>query len=153
MPNFADIAQKKMDEIERPPLPPVGTYRWRIAKLPDVTKSQDEKWQFVRFFCKAVEPRDDVDLSDYSGDPANITLTKSFVFNLSDEVEFEKTEYAVRQFLEKHVQCVEPGVTLREAMNASVNAEFDGYVAWRADKRDESGETMNAEITRTAPVE
>lgn len=153
MVDFASIAAKKVEDVERPPLPPVGTYRFRVLKVPESTKSQDEAWEFLRFNCRAIEPLDDVDLSDYKGDPANIMLPKSFVFNTQDEVEFEKTLFNVRQFCEKHLQCVEPGMSIAEMVNASVNAEFLGTVKYSQDKRDQSGETFNAEIGRTAPVE
>lgn len=151
--NFADIVAKKVEEVERPPLPPVGTYRFRVMKVPESTKSQDEQWEFLRFNCRAIEPLDNVDLSDYKGDPTNIMLSKSFVFNSADEAAFETTLFQLRTYLEKHLQCIEPGMTIAEGLNASVNAEFLGDVAWKQDKRDQSGETFNAEIGRTAPVE
>jgi hypothetical protein len=80
-------------------------------------------------------------------------LSKSFVFNSADEAAFETTLFQVRQFCEKHLQCVEPGMSIAEMLNNSVNAEFLGDVRWQQDKRDQSGETFNAEIGRTAPVE
>lgn len=153
MPSFADIASKKVADVERPPLPPVGTYRWRITKLPSSQKSGDEAWEFLRFNCKAVEPMDNVDASDYPGDVANIMLSKSFVFNCNDEAEFEKTLFNVKQFLRNHVQAGDDEMTIAQLLNESVNGEFLGDVKWQQDKRDESGETFNAEIGRTAPVE
>ena len=153
MVDFASIASKKVEEVERPPLPPVGTYRFRVTKVPESTKSGDEQWEFVRFFCRAVEPLDNVDMSDYKGDPANIMLSKTFMFNTQDEAAFEATLFQMRQFMEKHIRCVESGMTIAESLNASVNAEFLGDVKWSQDKRDQSGETFNAEIGRTAPVE
>jgi hypothetical protein len=153
MPNFADIAAKRVDEVEQPPLPPVGTYRFRITKLPEVSKSQDEAWEFMRVPCKVVEALDNVDLEGYAGDPQNILMSVSFVFNTQDEVAFEQTEWRMRQFFEKHVQCVEPDMTVAQMMNASVNGEFLGTIKWKQDKRDASGETMQAEIAGTAPVE
>lgn len=151
--SFSDIASKPVADIEAPPLPPVGDYRFRIIKLPEATKSQDGKWEFLRVFSKVVEPLDNVDMADYKGDPANITLSKQFVFNLEDEVEFEKTLFNVKQFFANSVQCVEDGMTMAQVLNASVNGEYIGHVAWRQDKRDESGETFQAEIGKTAPVE
>jgi hypothetical protein len=148
-----DIAQKKVEEVEAPALAPVGTYRWRITKLPSTSKSADEKWEFLRIPCKVVEALDNVDLADYKGDPSNILMSVSFVFNCEDEAEFEKTEWRMRQFFEKHVKCVEPGMTVAQMLNACVNGEFLGDVTWRQDKRDESGETFQADISKTAPVE
>jgi len=153
MVDFASIASKKIDEVERPPLPPVGTYRFRVMKVPESTKSQDEQWEFVRFQCRAVEALDNVDTSDYKGDISNIMLSKAFVFNTQDEAAFETTLFQMRQFMEKHLKCTEAGMTIAESLNASVNAEFLGDVRWQQDKRDQSGETFNAEIGRTAPVE
>lgn len=153
MVDFASIASKKIDEVERPPLPPVGTYRLRVMKLPVSTKSGDEAWEFLRFNCKVIEPLDDVDATDYPGDLSNAVLSKSFVFNSGDEAAFEQTLFNLRTFLEKHLQCAEPGMSIAQALNASVNAEFLGTCRWQQDKRDESGETFNAEIGRTAPVE
>lgn len=153
MVDFASIASKKIEEVERPPLPPVGDYRFRVTKLPTSTKSGDEAWEFLRFVCKVVEPLDNVDTTDYPGDLSNAVLSKSFVFNSNDEAAFEQTLFNLRQFCEKHLMVAIPGMTIAEMINATVNAEFIGSVRWQQDKRDESGETMNAEIGRTAPVE
>lgn len=153
MVDFASIASKKIEEVERPPLPPVGTYRFRVTKVPESTKSQDEQWEFLRFNCRAIEALDNVETSDYPGDIANIMLSKSFVFNSADEAAFETTLFQLRTFCEKHLNCTEPSMTVAEMLNASVNAEFLGDVKWQQDKRDQSGETFNAEIGRTAPVE
>lgn len=153
MVDFASIASKKVEEVERPPLPPVGTYRWRVTKIPTQTKSGDEQWEMVNFSCKVIEAMDNVELDDYKGDPTNIMLTKSFVFNTQDEAAFETTLFQLRQFCEKHLQCVEDGMSIAEMLNASVNSEFLGDVKWQQDKRDQSGETFNAQIGRTAPVE
>lgn len=153
MVDFASIASKKVEDVERPPLPPVGTYRFRVTKIPSSTKSQDEQWEFLRFNCKVLEALDNVEIADYPGDVANIMLSKSFVFNTQDEAAFETTLFQVKQFCESHLQCVESGMSIAEMLNASVNAEFLGDVRWVQDKRDQSGETFNAEIGRTAPVE
>lgn len=151
--DFASVASKKMAEVEKPPLPPVGDYRWRIIKVPETTKSGDESWEFLRIVARAVEPLDNVDMSDYKGDPANITCTKQFMFNCNDEAEFEKTLYNVKQFLVRHVQCASEEDSVKEGLGNAMNGEFIGTLAWSQDKRDESGETFNAEIRRTAPVE
>lgn len=153
MVDFASIASKKVEDVERPPLPPVGTYRFRVMKVPESTKSQDEQWEFLRFTCKVMEALDDVETEEYPGDISNIVLSKSFVFNSADEAAFETTLFNLKQFCEKHLRCVEEGMTVAQMLNASVNGEFLGTVIRRQDKRDETGETFNAEIGRTAPVE
>jgi hypothetical protein len=149
--NFADVATKKAADIEKPPLPPVGTYKWRITKVPETRKSADEKWEFLTVNCRAVEALDDVDTDEWKGDISNIMLSKQFIFNTEDDAEFEKTLYNVRTFFEKHVKCAEEDDTVGQMLQNSINSEFLGTVGWRQDKNDD--ENFFAEIKRTAPVE
>jgi hypothetical protein len=149
--SFSSIADKKIDEIERPPLPPVGTYRWKVTKLPELSKSNDEKWEILTVSVRAVEALDDVDMSDYSGKLEGIMQSVRFMFNLEDEAEFEKTLFRVRTFFEKHVKCAEAGMTIPQAINASVGQEFLGTIAWKQDKQD--ADIFHANIGKTAPLE
>ncbi len=151
MPNFADIASQKVSEIERPPLPPVGTYRWQITKLPVSTTSGDGKWDILTVPVRALEALDDADMSDYSGEVTNITNQIKFMFNKEDEVEFEKSLYRVRTFFEKHVKCADDGDTVAQMLNKSVNQQFLGSIAWQQDKNDP--EMFYANVGRTAPLE
>lgn len=149
--NFADVASKKMAEIERPPLPPVGAYRFSITKLPEVTTSNDGKWDILTIPCRALEAVDDVDMSDYKGEVTNIVQSVRFMFNKEDEVEFEKSLFRAKQFFVNHVQCAGDDDALMEALNNSVNAQFIGTIAWKQDAND--AEVFHANISRTAPVE
>lgn len=149
--NFADVAAKKVEDIERPPLPPVGTYRWSITKLPAQSESKDGTWDIVEFQVRAVEALDDVDMSDYKGEVTGIVQRLAFMFNKNDEVEFEKSLYRLRTFLEKHVACANDGDTIAQALNASVNGQFLGTIAWKQDPQD--AENFFANISRTAPLE
>lgn len=149
--NFADAAQKKVAEIERPPLPPVGTYRWSITKLPAVTTTNDGKWDILTVNIRAVEALDDVDIESYSGEVTNITNQVKFMFNKEDEAEFEKSLFRARTFFEKHVRCAEEDDTIAQALNKSVNQQFLGTIAWQQDKNDQ--EIFYANISRTAPLE
>lgn len=148
--NFASIANKKIEEVERPPLPPIGTYRWKILKLPEQSKSSDEKWEIVNFAVRAVEALDDVDVDSYPGKIDGILQSVRFMFNVEDEAEFEKSLFRLRTFLEKHVKCADAEMTIAQALNASVGQEFLGTIAWRQDKQDE--ETFHANIGKTAPL-
>lgn len=149
--NFADVASKPLDQVERPPLPPVGTYRWTITKLPEQRTTQDDAWDIVEFNVRAVEALDDVEMSDYAGEVSNITNRVAFMFNKNDEAEFEKSLFRLRTFLEKHVKCADEGVSIGQALNNSVNQQFLGTIAWRQDKND--AELFHANIGRTAPLE
>ena len=149
--NFADIASKKMEEIERPPLPPVGTYRFAITKLPEATTTNDGNWDILTVQCRALEALDDVDMEDYKGEVSGISSQVKFMFNKNDEAEFGKSEYRMRQFFEKHVGCANDGDTVGQMLNSSINGQFLGTMAWRADKNDP--ELFHANISRTAPVD
>lgn len=149
--DFSSVANKKIDEVERPPLPPQGTYRWKILKLPEQTKSSDEKWDIVSFSVRAVEALDDVDTDAYAGDINNIIQSVRFMFNREDEAEFDKSLFRLRTFLEKHVKCADADMSIAQALNASVGQEFLGAIAWRQDKNDD--ELFHANISRTAPLE
>lgn len=149
--NFADVAAKPIQEVERPPLPPVGTYRFSVTKLPETTKSKDEAWEILTFNVRALEAMDDVDMSDYKGEVTGIVQQVKFMFNLNDEVEFEKSLFRLRQFLENHLKCADEGMTIAQALNASVNQQFLGTIAWKQDNNDP--ENFFANISRTAPLD
>ncbi len=139
-----------MAEVERPPLPPVGTYRWKVTKLPEMSTSGNGEWDIVNVSAQALEALDDVEVDDYPGDIRNVRQSLRFMFNKQDEAEFEKSLFRFRTFLEKHVRVSE-GLTIAQAMNESVNGEFLGTIAWKQDKEDT--ELFYANIARTAPVE
>lgn len=149
--NFADVASKKLVEAEKPPLPPVGHYRWSVTKLPETTESRDGAWDIVTFNLRALEAMDDVDMTDYKGEVTNITAQHKFMFNKNDEVEFEKSLYRLRQFLENHLGIADESMTVAQALNASVNAQCMANIVWNQDKN--NPEDFFANIGRTAPVE
>ena len=148
--NFNDIASKKIEDIEKPPLPPIGTYRWQITKLPETTFSADEQWQFLAFPCRAVEATEDADMSDYNGDVKGIMSRVQFVFNRNDEAAFNQTVFRVRTFLEDHVKCATPTMSINEAINASVNQQFLGGFVHQLNKKTDE---LNGQITKTAPLD
>lgn len=149
--NFADVASKPLAEIERPPLPPVGTYRFVITKLPEQTTSGDGKWDVLRFSVRALEAMDDVDMEDYKGEVTNILQNVSFMFNKEDEVEFDKSLDRLKTFLIKHVKCADEADALNVAINNSVNQQFLASIIWKQDKND--NEVFHANIGKTAPLD
>jgi len=149
--NFNDVLSKGAADVEKPALPPVGTYRFRISKVPEQTESGSGEWDIVNFQVQAVEALDNVDVDDYKGEISNIRLRKSFLFNKGDEAEFNRTFYNLKTFLANHVKCWPDDISLAEALNASNGQEFLGDVTWAEDKR-EPGE-FQANIGRTAPLD
>lgn len=150
---FSEVANKKSEDIERPPLPPVGTYLWLVSKIPTIQENVKDQWDIVEYPVKAVAAQEDVDAEAIAayGNVANITNRIAFLFDTTDPAKFAQTEYNHKRFLEEHLQCWEEGASLKEAMNASVNHQFLGTVKWTPDKQDP--EIYHANISKTAPVE
>lgn len=148
--NFAEIANKKIEDVERPPLLPVGTYTWSVIKVPAITTTQDEAWDIVEFQVRAVGHEDDVDPNDFPGQIVGQQQRLAFMFNRNDEAEFAKSEFRLRTFLETHLGVAQPNDTISQALNSSVNAQFLGVIGHKQDKND--AELFHANITRTAPI-
>lgn len=151
--DFRSVATKMKDEIKRPPLPPVGSYIFQVLKLPAIETSTDGKWDFVNYQVRGVGVHSDVDeeeLQKYGG-PGKILSRVGFIFNKEDEVEFQRTEFQHRRFLEDALKCWGDGENVMQAMNNAVNKQFVGQIAWKADKNDP--EVFHANITKTTAVE
>lgn len=151
--DFKSIANKKLDVIEKPALPPIGTYRWQITKLPEQREVSSEKgsWDALEFQLRAVEALDNVDMDGYKGKVESITQRLSFMFDKNDEANFERTLFRLKKFLIDHVKCADESMALNEAINASVGGQFLGDLRWDEDKRN-PGE-FNANIAKTAPLD
>lgn len=150
--NFSDIAKTKIEAVEKPPLPPQGDYRWAVTKLPEVATLQNDKghWDVVTFNVRALEAVT-ADMVDYKGEVTGITQNIKFFFDKTDQVSFERTQWNFRTFLEKHLRCATPDMSISEAMNASVNAQFLAPLVWNPDAKN-VGEFF-ANIGRTAPLD
>lgn len=148
--NFNDIATKKLEDVERPPLPPMGTYRFKITKLPESSTSGNGEWDIVTFPIRVMEATDDVDVGSYPGDITKVIMSHRFMFNKNDEAEFNKSLDRLKTFLQKHVKCADDNDDIAQALNASVGQEFMATIIWRQDKEDE--EIFHANIGKTAPI-
>lgn len=150
--NFRDIANKKLEEVERPKNPPVGNYLWKISKIPTIETLKGDEWDVVDVPLQCIAPSEDVDpdsLAAY-GPLTKLMLRKRFMFNKLDQTAFDKTMFELRRFLEDHVKCATQDMGIMEALNASVGHQVMAEITWRADKTDP--EIMHANVGRTAPV-
>lgn len=152
MASFADIATKRIADIERPPIPPKGMYRWQISKLPSLDQLNAD-YEKVSIMCKAVEAYDNVDADDLKafGGIKNIAIPLEFIFDKNDDTKFQQTLFRLRTFLERHA-AVEGAdeMSMTQALNASINASFDAELTHRADPKDTS--VFYAQMGKTAPV-
>jgi hypothetical protein len=154
MANFSEIANKKLAEVERPPLPPMGMYRWQVTKPPVIEEAgAGGAYTSITIPCKAIEAYDNVDTDELSafGGIKNVVSSVKFLYDNNDATKGAQTEFRIRQFLEKH--CAIEGVeemTIGEGLAKSVGGQFDGTMNHRPDKNDP--EMKYAEIQKTAPV-
>lgn len=150
--DFKSIANKRLEDVVRPPNPPIGTYTWQVSKMPIIETSKDEKWDFVTFPIRAVAAGEDVDPDELAayGDVNKIVQSIKFIFDKQDKTAFEKTEFRLRTFLESHLKCCGPDDTMGQALNASVGAQCLGVLSWRPSK--DNPEDMFTDVGKTSPL-
>jgi len=150
---FSDSLDRKMEEVKRPPNPPVGHYVWQVKKHPESedfeAKSSGKKFDRLEFQMRVIEASDDVDSDDLSefGDVQGFLTRKTFLFDNGDEQAFERSMFNLKQFL-VHLG-VEESLELGEALAASVGAQCLGELKHRPDPSDP--EVVYAEMGKTAP--
>jgi hypothetical protein len=148
---FTDALTKDAAEIERPPLMPVGTYRWMVEKVPEIQENVKDQWDIVNYPVRCVGAEDDVDpdaLREF-GSLNNVRQRVPFLFDKTDEAAFAKTEYAHKRFLEDTLRA--EGTTIKELMSNAVNKQFLGAIRWKADR--DNPELQYANIGKYAPIE
>lgn len=155
--NFQETLEKKLGDVERPPLIPQGTYVAAVSKQPTFDSvGADGQWETCDFIMKLLSPTDDVDadeLKEY-GDLSAAYIRHRFMFNTGEgeAAAFQRTEYNLKRFLEDHLQidgAAKKGY--KQALAESVNHQCLVVISWRPDKNDP--EIMYAEVRATAPIE
>lgn len=154
--NFNDVLNTPVTDIEKPPLPPFGSYKMIVTKPPvlrQITGKDGTEYDVLDFICRGLEAGPDVDASalEAYGPVKNIVQTHTFMFNKSDETAFKTTLSRLRTFLEKHLNLPVEGIELKEALPKAVNAAFMANIQYDPDPRDASN--MFARIKSTGPVE
>lgn len=150
--NFRETLAKRPEEIERPPLAPKGTYRFRINKQPVTAEISDGAWTTLSFPSQAQEALTvDADEMENFGQPSAINLRVQFMFpsDPAEKANYDRTEFALRTFLFDHIG-LDGNMTIGEAIDTCVGSEFIGTLEHRADKRDPA--IVYAEIRKTMPV-
>lgn len=154
MPNFDDILDKTMDSVERPPLAPLGEYVFQVTKLPEPMRDLDSpkgSWKVLEFPMQAVRPTESVDPDLFAvyGEAKNIRVRNSFMFDKNDEAASAQTEFRLKTFLQDHLG-LPASMTLKEAINASVNKQCIGTLRYRADGN--NAEVQYHDLGKTAPL-
>ena len=157
MVDFTQALNVKVEEIERPPLPPVGHYIFKVSKPAVFGDVGNGRFDTVDFPLQAVEAMDDVDPDQLSavGGPTMINLRNRFMFNKGeseeDKANANRTLFNLRNFLENHLGMDIEGMTLKEAIDQAVGQQCMANVQYRPDK--DNPEIVYAELGRTAPIE
>lgn len=153
MTNFQDILNTKIEDVERPPLPPQGNYVFKVTKLPEQDEIADGKYQVVDFTCQAIVALGDLDVSEY-GKVTDITIRHRFMFSTDpdDKTKRDRSLFNLKRFLVEHL-CIDGAekMAIGEALSKAVNHQFVGQLGWRPDQNDP--EVFYPEIKRTAPTE
>lgn len=153
MTDFSKILDTKLDEIEKPALPPAGNYIFTVTRQPETDSIADGKYDVIDFQCQALQAIDDVEF------PEGMKLTDvkqrlRFMFptDAEEKVNFDRSMNRLKRFLENTL-CIEDAdkLSIKEALALAPNHQFIGTIGWRQDKNDP--ETYYAEINKTAPTE
>lgn len=157
--DFSKALDVKAAEVQAVPLPPIGHYVFQITAPGQI--NTEGRWNSVRFTAKAVstfEDANDVDpdaLAEF-GKVTSIVNSVSFMFDSEEGTETDLIQFQnrVKKFCADHLKIEDAeNKSLRQLLAEAQHKRFVGQMVHKQDKRDPSGETMQAQIGRTAPVE
>jgi hypothetical protein len=156
--DFNAALDVKAEDVKPVPLAPVGHYVFAVTKVPQIVT--DQRWNRVSFPVRATsvfEDANDVDADDLAayGKVTNIMNQVSFMFDSEEGTETDLIQFQnrVKNFVVNTLKAGDMSMSLRQLLNEAVNKKFVGQITHAPDKRDASGETMQANIGRTAPLE
>lgn len=156
---FSEALDRNMEEIKRPPNLPTGNYTWQVKKHPEIdefeSRNTGDTFERITFQLACVSPSDDVDTDelDAYGNVEGALNRKSFLFNTNpdEKAAFDRSLFNIKRFLgHLGLDVDEDGITLSDALAASVNAQCLGEITHRPDPNDP--EIVYAEVGRTAEV-
>lgn len=142
MASFADILNKKVDEVERPKPLPAGTYLGIVEGLPDIGTIGQNNTPKADIKIKLLQAEDDVDqdaLKELGDRFPGISLRHRLFLT-------EDSAWRVKQFLEDHLGLDGTGKTLGELFNEAAGNQVKVVVKHRPSQ---DGQTIFAEIDRT----
>jgi len=157
MSNFLEALDVKVDEIEKPPLPPIGHYVFQVSKPVRFGEVGQGVWDTVDFQLTAKEAKEDVDPKELKAMKAigNVSLRHRFMFrkvceNEEEEKQADRAKYNLRLFLSNHLGIDTSGMSVRQALDAAQGQICLANVQHRPNPDDP--ENPYAEIGRTAPA-
>lgn len=152
MVNFSEALDTNVDDIEKPPTQPQGTYGWRVNKIPQLTESKSGEWNFIRFPIVATHAEDDVDTDELEefgalGQALNdITFMAPTEEGPEGDAARKKAVYQAKQFM-VNVLRVEGG-TFKELLDNALGGEFLASATW-----DVQGDDTFIRVKNYAPMD
>lgn len=152
---FAEMLDRKAEEIKAPPLLPAGLYHIRCtgpAETDEVRGKDGTIYDKVTFKLQvvgAIEVDEDA-LAEF-GKVSGYNLRQDYLFNTDPEEEFRRAQTlnAMSNFL-KALGTFEEGMTLQEGLVACAQGQAQAEVSHRADPNDSS--RFYTEIKRVLPL-
>jgi len=150
---FADMLDRKAEDIKAPPAVPLGHYLFQVKKHPDKEEIKAQSgivYDRLRFQAVIVSAQEvDEDDLEAFGKVQGIPMRVDFWFNTEDDNKFEGSMDRLKRFLVA-LGIFEDGIDLSEALAASPGAQFLGEVTHTPDPKD--SERIYSEISRTYAV-
>ncbi len=138
MASFTELLDRKAEDIERPPLLPIGIYSAKVSKPHAVSELKGKDgttYERVEFPCAIVAPIevDEQDLEDY-GSVANAPFRVDWLLNTAEDehAKREMTLFRIKTFLEAS-GAMSDGDELGIGMANAVGAEFAVEIGHRPD--------------------
>lgn len=129
---------KVVDDVKRPPIPPIGSYVASIKSHPeveDITGRDGTIYEKYTFKCQLVSPIE-VDEDDIAafGSVAGYPFKVDFLFNTDpdEEAKAEATTFYMVTFL-KACGAAAEGMSIQEAMAAAPGCQFGVDMGHRKD--------------------
>lgn len=142
MTKFADLLDRKAEDIKQPPLIPAGTYQAMVEKYPDLTELKSDKGQFERltFEMKIISAYEvDEDALGEFGTVQGVPFRMDFIINNGEDADAararEGTLNRIKTFL-TNLGVFSDGMSLQEGLMAAVSASCLVEIGHRPDPND-----------------
>lgn len=157
MPSFADIANKKASEVEKPPLPPIGGYIMMIVNDPQIRAFSSDKGNFeaVDFAFQGVSHVDgevDVDELDKFGGAKGVRVQHTIMTDTDDEAAFARAEYNLTRFMIETLGAGDDSMTITQLMANCKGKQAHVEVGHRPDKRPGREEDIYPDCKKVMPI-